>query len=106
LNKKTEKKYNEENKMEEKIHFAITFTETDDGYKLEASGDKDTLHRLGISPRMLDKRRMRTRASRRHRFHRHAMTGTSPRRRRRFSHSRDRGKSTQARRAAYRTLSF
>jgi hypothetical protein len=44
------------NDMEEKVHYEIKFTETEDGYVLEASGDKKALKRLGIGPNMVGKK--------------------------------------------------
>lgn len=54
-------KNEEQNKesMNEKVHYEIKFVETEDGYRLEASGDKDALRRLGIGPNMVGKRRGR-----------------------------------------------
>lgn len=53
--------------MDEKVHYEIKFVETDDGYRLEASGDKEALKRLGIGPGMVGKRP----GSRHGRFRRH-----------------------------------
>ncbi len=52
----------EKNSMEEgyeKVHYEIKFVETEDGYRLEASGDKEALKRLGIGPRMVGRGRGR-----------------------------------------------
>lgn len=110
MSKETKKKYTKEhnmdseNKMEEITHFAITFTETKDGYKLEASGDKDALRRLGIGPRMLDKRRTRSRAGRHARRRRRDMAQHQLHRGRAFGHGRSRA--MKARQAAYRNMTF
>jgi hypothetical protein len=81
------------NDKNEKIHYEIRFVETDDGYRLEATGNKHALNRMGIGPNMLNRRRKRGhgaargrrgpgrrnhgRAFRRHQMHhrRAAMTG-------------------------------
>jgi hypothetical protein len=39
--------------MDEKIHYEIKFIENEEGYRLEASGDKEVLKRLGIGPNMV-----------------------------------------------------
>jgi len=44
---------NSMNENNEKVHYEIKFVETDDGFRLEASGDKEALRRLGISPNMV-----------------------------------------------------
>lgn len=44
---------NNENSMDEKVHYEIKFVEYEDGYRLEASGDKEVLKRLGIGPLMV-----------------------------------------------------
>jgi hypothetical protein len=48
---------NNTNNMDEKVHYEIKFVETEDGYRLEASGDKKALKRLGISPSMVGRKR-------------------------------------------------
>jgi hypothetical protein len=47
------------NDKNEKIHYEIRFVETDDGYRLEAAGDKHALNRMGIGPNMLNRSRKR-----------------------------------------------
>ena len=68
MDKKELKETYGENKtsMENKVHFEISFTETEDGYILEANGDKDALRRLGIGPRMLEAKRGRRRHHKSH----------------------------------------
>jgi hypothetical protein len=44
---------NNEKSMDEKVHYEIKFVEYEDGYRLEASGDKEVLKRLGIGPHMV-----------------------------------------------------
>ena len=82
--------------MEEKVHFEIKFTETADGYRLEAIGDKEALRKLGISPNMLNRkmgrsgprgprrephgrRRRAAMAKRRHRMNHGCRQGLGPR---------------------------
>lgn len=48
---------NNTNSMDEKVHYEIKFVETEDGYRLEASGDKEALKRLGIGPNMVGRKR-------------------------------------------------
>ena len=55
---------NNTNNMDEKVHYEIKFTETEDGYFLEATGDKKTLRRLGIGPNMVGRRQRSGRAQR------------------------------------------
>lgn len=45
-----------EGNMKEKVHLEIRFSETEDGFRWEAAGDKDTLRELGIGPFMLGRR--------------------------------------------------
>lgn len=54
LNKKEN---NNKNSMDEKILYEIKFVETEDGYRLEASGDKAVLRKLGIGPMMVGRKR-------------------------------------------------
>lgn len=54
--------------MDEKIHYEIRFVETEDGYRLEAKGDKRMLKRLGIGPNMLRRGRSGHRRHRGFRF--------------------------------------
>ena len=56
--KETEKN-NTDNMSEnnEKVHYEIKFVETEDGYRLEATGDKAALKRLGIGPNMVGRGR-------------------------------------------------
>jgi len=57
----TESMKNMENKdnnnMDEKVHYEIKFVETEEGYRLEATGDKKALNRLGIGPNMVGRKR-------------------------------------------------
>jgi hypothetical protein len=53
--------------MNEKVHYEIKFVETDEGFRLEASGDKDALRRLGIGPNMVGRKQKRGAHERRRR---------------------------------------
>jgi hypothetical protein len=55
---------NNTNNMDKKVHYEIKFTETEDGYLLEATGDKKALKRLGIGPNMVGRRQRSGRARR------------------------------------------
>jgi hypothetical protein len=55
---------NNTNNMDEKVHYEIKFTETEDGFRLEATGDKKALKRLGIGPNMVGRRHQSGRARR------------------------------------------
>jgi hypothetical protein len=50
--------------MDEKVHYEIKFVETEDGYRLEATGNKRALKRLGIGPRMVGRKHPHRKARR------------------------------------------
>lgn len=51
--------HEEEANMEEKVHLEIRFVETEDGFRWETVGDKDTLRKLGIGPLMIGRSMLR-----------------------------------------------
>ena len=70
LKNKDKNKTNNMNESNEKVHYEIKFVETGDGYRLEASGDKEALRRLGIGPNMVGRSGMGHRKGPRGRQHR------------------------------------
>ena len=56
-NEESKNKEKQQKMTDENVLYEIKFVETADGYRLEASGDKALLHRLGIGPRMLGGRK-------------------------------------------------
>lgn len=95
LKNKDKNNTNNMNESNEKVHYEIKFVETDDGYRLEASGDKEALRRLGIGPNMVGSPGLGRRKGRRSQRHR----GPGGARRGRSKH---RGPGRRASRARHR----